>query len=68
MSDTMNAKQLKEVLTRALNDLESGRLSHQTASAKARLAREILRTVKTQLDVLAASRSNDDLKQFAEGE
>lgn len=68
MSDTMNAKQLKKTLTRSLHDLDEGRVSHQTASAKASVAREFLRTVKMQLAVLAAARSNDDLKQFAEGD
>ncbi len=50
-SNTLTAKNLKDELWNTLNDLRSGTMQPGQGDAIASQAREILRTVKTQLAV-----------------
>jgi hypothetical protein len=51
MSNELTAENLKGALWDTLKDVRSGKSGAQDADAVATQAREILRTVKTQLDI-----------------
>lgn len=64
----LKATALKDILWETLNDLRSNQLPANRADAIASQAREILRTVKTQLQVTNAAKRPvpRDIVQFAE--
>ncbi len=64
----LKATALKDILWETLNDLRSNQLPANRADAIAAQAREILRTVKTQLQVTNAAKRPvpKDIVEFAE--
>lgn len=64
----LNAKNLKEVLWKTLNDVKSGDMQPGQADAIATQSREILRTVNIQLRVMSQAKRNvsTEIINFAE--
>lgn len=64
----LKASALRDVLWETLNDVRSNQMQANRADAVAAQAREILRTVKTQLNVASAAKRGvpADLIAFAE--
>jgi hypothetical protein len=54
----LNAKNLKDILWETLNDIRSGNLQPAEADSIATQAREILRTVNTQLRIATQAKRN----------
>ena len=67
-ADSLTAANLKQALWETLNDIKTGARQPAEADAIASQAREILRTVKVQLQVSAQSKRSVPLEvvQFAE--
>lgn len=68
MSNELNATNLKNALWETLNDIKSGAIQPGQGDAIAAQAREILRTVKVQLQVTSQSKRSvpADVIAFAE--
>jgi hypothetical protein len=66
----LNAKNLKETLWETLNKVKDGELQPSQADSVATQAREILRTVKTQLQITSLAKRNvsTELIDFSEKE
>lgn len=68
MSNQLNAQQLKEALWDSLKAVQTGQMQPAQADSVAGLGREILRTVKVQLQVANQSKRSVplDVLDFAE--
>lgn len=68
MTNELNAINLKAHLWQTLRDVKSGKMTPGSGDAVASQAREILRTVKTQLHIFSQSGESvsDELIDFAE--
>ena len=66
----LNATSLKDVLWETLNDIRSNQMQANRGDAIASQAREILRTIKTQLQVSSAAKRGvpKDIIAFSEGD
>ena len=64
----LNAKHLKDILWETLNEVKTGKMEVGQADSIATQSREILRTVNTQLRVIAQAKRNvaTELIDFAE--
>lgn len=69
-ADKLNAVNLKDALWTTLNDLRSGKITPGAGDAVASQAREILRTVRTQLQIFTQSGKSvtNELIDFAKPE
>ena len=67
---SLNAVNLKDALWQTLNDLRSGKITPGAGDAVASQAREILRTVRTQLQIFTQSGKSvtNELIDFAKPE
>ena len=65
----LTATSLKDVLWETLNDIRSNQMQANRGDAIASQAREILRTIKTQLQISGAAKRGvpKDIIQFSEG-
>ncbi len=65
--EKLNAVTLRNQLWETLNDVKTNRMDPATADAVASQSREILRSFKTQLQILAHAKKNVtvDMLQFA---
>jgi hypothetical protein len=66
--DRLSAGNLRDVLWETLNDVRTNQMLPNRADAIASQAREILRTVKTQLQIASAARRGvpQDIIEFSE--